>query len=663
VASTYEHPGVYIEEVVSAGAIQGVGTSTAGFIGRAEGGPVATPIFVSSFDDFTAAFGPAPGVPAKPQPGFFLWYAVRGYFENGGRAAWIVRASGGRAATLGLDDSRTTGAEDVLTVTARQVGAPATAPQVSVARTTSATAKALRADAPIGQLAGVAVKVDPTATPSAEAAAAQFRPGDRVTLKKGTSTTEDGVVASVAGAVITLEQAPAMVSPASLRLADPAIADTALRLDDTGAALAPGTLVELKQGSKREYATVERLEAQRIDATKITYRVTFKAPLTNGYSLTGTTDLTLTSQDFTLTVTADGRTETRTALTVERSHPRYVATVLAADPFTAVTVTEPVVPTTAAGIDRLPKALTTLTALAGGVADDPAQPLGLSDWQLAIDSLRVIDDVNFIAMPDGTGPGEQLALLAHCRAMWDRVAIFDPPQGLTPRGPGASVVDRAGLLADEDGFGALYYPWLTVAHPERGTIDVPPSGHVAGIWARADTEQGVHKAPANYLIGGAQGVERKLTDAVQGPLNVNGVNCLRILPGTGRPTVWGARTTSGAGHVPFQYVSTRRLFLYIEESIEQGIRWAVFQPNNLALWAGLRRTITQFLTNVWRSGALFGEKPEDAFYVRIDEALNPIAERELGRLSIEIGLKPVYPAEFIIVRIGFWHGESNVIES
>jgi phage tail sheath protein FI len=301
--------------------------------------------------------------------------------------------------------------------------------------------------------------------------------------------------------------------------------------------------------------------------------------------------------------------------------------------------------------------------LTGGAADDTAN-LTQADWQEAIDALRPIDDVNFIALPDSTEPAVQLALLTHCTQMRDRVAIFDTPPGLTPRGPGANALERAQLLQEENGFGALYYPWLHVPRIDSGLVLVPPSGHVAGIYARADAVQGVHLAPANFTVNGAIGVERKLTNEQQGPLNVaNGVNVLRVLPGSGRPVVWGARTTSGQGNTAWQYVNVRRLMLFIEESIEEGIRWAVFKPNDRSLWAGLSRTIGAFLTSVWKDGALFGATTEEAFYVRIDDALNPRSEQELGRLHIEIGVKPVYPAEFIIVRIGLWQGGSEVSES
>jgi phage tail sheath protein FI len=178
--------------------------------------------------------------------------------------------------------------------------------------------------------------------------------------------------------------------------------------------------------------------------------------------------------------------------------------------------------------------------------------------------------------------------------------------------------------------------------------------------ARSDNNRGVHKAPANEIVNGAVGVERSMSDIDQGQLNLQGINIIRIFQAGGRPVLWGARTTATDRN--WQYVNVRRLFLFVEESIEEGIRFAVFEPNNLQLWQKLKRSITDFLTRVWRDGGLFGAKAEDAFYVRIDEVLNPFSEQALGRLNIEIGMRPTFPAEFIVVRIGIFQGGSEVTE-
>jgi len=250
-------------------------------------------------------------------------------------------------------------------------------------------------------------------------------------------------------------------------------------------------------------------------------------------------------------------------------------------------------------------------------------------------------------------------MIDHCETMYDRFAILDSIRGATPD---KDIRDQFADVRSERGFAALYYPWILARNPLTGMNERwPPSGHIAGVYARTDAQRGVHKAPANTNIRGALGLERLLTNEEQGPLNLMGINVLRVFPEQAQPLVWGARTTATDRN--WQYVNVRRLFLFLEESIEEGIRWAVFEPNNLQLWQKLKRTITEFLTRVWRDGALFGATPKDAFYVRIDEVLNPPSTQALGRLYIEIGVRPAYPAEFIIVRIGIWQGDSNVSET
>jgi len=212
------------------------------------------------------------------------------------------------------------------------------------------------------------------------------------------------------------------------------------------------------------------------------------------------------------------------------------------------------------------------------------------------------------------------------------------------------------------GYAALYYPWLQVPPlGSGGPVFVPPSGHVCGIIATRDELRGVHVAPGNEIVDGALGVERSVSDEDHGILNLQGINVIRVFRNGARPVLWGARTT--ATDTNWQYVNIRRLFLFLEKSIQEGIRWAVFEPSNTGLWEKLRRSLTDFLTRVWREGALFGETASKAFYVRIDDVLNPPATQALGRLYIEIGVRPSYPAEFIIVRIGIWYGGTEVTES
>ena len=276
--------------------------------------------------------------------------------------------------------------------------------------------------------------------------------------------------------------------------------------------------------------------------------------------------------------------------------------------------------------------------------------------------LEAVDEITMLVAPDAMAAYQagvldmdglkaiQLAMIAHCERLGDRVAILDTPPDLNAQQAQEWRMTTAGY---DSKYAALYYPWVNVADPTPGatstTITIPPSGHMAGIWARNDGERGVHKAPANEVIRGVISLPINLTSSEQSVLNPNGVNCLRIFAGRGI-RVWGARTLSS--DASWRYINVRRLFNYVEKSIERGTQWAVFEPNDMMLWGKMRRDINSFLKNVWREGALFGATPEQAFFVKCDEENNPQETRDVGQLIIDIGIAPVKPAEFVIFRIG-----------
>ena len=307
-----------------------------------------------------------------------------------------------------------------------------------------------------------------------------------------------------------------------------------------------------------------------------------------------------------------------------------------------------------------------------------------------IDVLEELEEVNIVAAPGYTKPEDYETLLTHCENMKDRVAILDAPEDVknvddltqvgaaaaTPKGGkggagggGGGGDDKAttppknpGLRprVSERGYGAFYFPWITVRDPlsAKDLVDVPPSGHLAGIYARTDASRGVHKAPANEPIRGALNLTYRLTDAEQGALNQAGVNCLRFFPREGA-LVWGARTVAD-GASEWRYVNVRRLFNMIEESIKRATRWVVFEPNDASLWKAIRRDISAFLRLVWRDGALMGATPEQAFFVQCDDTTNPPEVIDAGQVVTMIGLAPVKPAEFIIFRIGQHAGGTEV---
>lgn len=206
-------------------------------------------------------------------------------------------------------------------------------------------------------------------------------------------------------------------------------------------------------------------------------------------------------------------------------------------------------------------------------------------------------------------------------------------------------------LAKNSKYAALYFPWIKVADlkNQKNTVDVPPSGHIAGIYARVDEERGVHKAPANEPIRGALGVTKSLSKPDQDGLNPGGINCIRVL--NDNILVWGARTVGGDANQDLKYINVRRTLLFLRKSIDQDTQWVVFEPNTPALWQKITRNVTAFLTNVWRSGALFGTTPEEAFYVKCDRETNPPEIREAGCVVTEIGVAIARPAEFVVFQI------------
>jgi phage tail sheath protein FI len=286
----------------------------------------------------------------------------------------------------------------------------------------------------------------------------------------------------------------------------------------------------------------------------------------------------------------------------------------------------------------------------------------ISDRQ-GVEGLEVLDDITIVCVPDlmTTMPGEKLDLemvkgvqtmmIAHCERLADRVAILDAPPDMTPQEIKKWRMETTGF---DSSYAAMYYPWIKVMDPATDkVVQIPSSGHIAGVWARNDNTRGVHKAPANEVVLGAVGLSYQTTKGEQDTLNPNGVNCIRSFPGRGI-RVWGARTLSS--NPSWRYINVRRLFNYVEKSIENGTQWVVFEPNDRKLWARVKRDVTAFLRTVWRDGALFGSSPAEAFYVKVDDELNPPESRDLGRLIIEIGMSPVKPAEFVIFRISQWAG-------
>lgn len=267
----------------------------------------------------------------------------------------------------------------------------------------------------------------------------------------------------------------------------------------------------------------------------------------------------------------------------------------------------------------------------------------------ALSDFEAIDEIALVAVPGVTESGIHNDIIAHCENMGDRFAILDGKQTTT-----FTVEAIQGDTTDSN-YAAMYFPWIEVYDPvSSSNTFMPPSGHMAGIYARVDAQRGVHKAPANERIRGTVGVESRLSRALQGGLNPDGINVIRAFDSN--ITVWGARTLGGDPNTEWKYINVRRLFLFLRKSIDEGTQWVVFEPNSPDLWAKITRNITAFLTNVWRTGALFGATPQEAFFVRCDEETNPPDVRDLGQVVTEVGVAVVKPAEFVIFRISQWAG-------
>jgi phage tail sheath protein FI len=272
---------------------------------------------------------------------------------------------------------------------------------------------------------------------------------------------------------------------------------------------------------------------------------------------------------------------------------------------------------------------------------------------------NALDEVTMLVMPDIVnlnGDGSQMRdvqgkMIAHCELMGDRMAILDVPDGLLPQ----EVLEwRMNTAGYDSKMAALYYPWIEVMDPiTRRAMRMPPSGHIAGVWCRVDSTRGVHKAPANEVIRGANGLAFNITQVEQGELNRNGINCIRAFPGRGI-RIWGARTL--ASDPEWRYINVRRLFNFVSESIMLGTQWSVFEPNDARLWSTLSINIYSFLSRVHRSGALFGGSPTEAFFVKCDAETNPPENIEAGIVTCEIGICPVKPAEFVVFRLSQFTG-------
>ncbi|GGR38853.1 phage tail sheath family protein [Streptomyces netropsis] len=592
----YLSPGVYIEEISTGPRpITGVATSTAGVVGVTARGPeTGKPKLVTSLLDFHRLFGgfltpPAPGT--GDGNGLHYWLlplAVKGFFDNGGQRLYVKRVvPAGGAKAVKELDDGATPPEPVLKAEARQAG--------EGGNSLHAVLRAPRSAA----FAVVAPATAPTGTPPATViigAPGRLAQGNTVALLPADPAHEPSlhtVVSVVRGtteSTVTLDRPPAHAAVKGDVLALLA----GFRLDVVEAAPgAPPSTRTVPPATAPPAAGLAELAAA-VDADPDAF--------------------------VTLTVGDDPLPQTL-AKQLSRTDPdRPLATLH-------------LVGGTSAGS-------------AGLTAADYIGVDGGSGSRTGIQALEDIDEVAVCAVPGVSNRTVLDALTTHCETLGDRFAVFDGPPDATLE----EIRDfREPLSTDR---AALYYPWLRVPDPTAaGATAAPPSGHLMGVYARTDVERGVHKAPANTVVRGivpVEGLAADVTRREQDTLNPVGINVLRAFPNLGR-RVWGARTLSS--DTRWRYVNVRRLFLFIEESLDEGLQWVVFEPNAEPLWDSVRQSVGSFLTSVWNTGALAGTTPEEAFYVICDRTTMTEDDLAQGRLVCQVGIAPVFPAEFVIVRI------------
>ncbi|MEG1971561.1 MAG: phage tail sheath subtilisin-like domain-containing protein [Oscillospiraceae bacterium] len=563
----YLSPGVYVEEFESGmRAMEGVGTSTAGFIGMAEkGAVVGTPEFITSFSDYSRKFG---GYLSQVSYGKnrFLTYAVEQFFANGGARCYVMRVapSDAKAAQAVMSS---------LVITAKNPGKWGNDISVIVRATSKGKTQVLD----VTEDAVNATKIHTVKS------ATGFFVGDVVALQVGGKVVAHNRVVKVQENQICFEKE-----------FEQDVVDTTL-LPKTIIATCEVDIDIVADGAVERYDNVS---------------------------------LNIQSSDYITNRLAKSALVNLTATVIEDICPPMLA--IAGD-----AETERARFSLTGGTDGSTKVEDDGLYIGGG--DAPGRRTGLAAFE-------EIGNVSIMAIPGITSPAVQLALVAHCQNLASRFAVLDMPLEMDK--PQDLLTHRA--IVDSD-YAAMYHPWVQVYDMgARKPAFIPPSGAVCGIYARSDTNRGVHKAPANEVVNNALGLSCLYNKGEQDLLNPAGVNLIRALPGQGI-RIWGGRTCSS--NSLWKYVNVRRLFIYLEETIKAQTNWAVFEPNDEVLWLRVQRTIVSFLRDMYRAGALVGSSEDEAFYVNIGHDTMTQSDILNGRLICVIGVAPSRPAEFVIFRI------------
>ena len=563
----YQSPGVYVEEVdTGTKSVEGASTSTAGFLGETERGPVE-PTLITSFGQFKRTYGKSPSSSD-------LDAAVDGYFKNGGSRCYVGRVTAAEHDDLATAELADENGNSVLEVSANGPGEWGN----NVAAIVSEGH---------GDYFGLTVRYWSTDIEAVDQpAAAEPTPAPDVE-----TTYEDLSVDPESSQFYEAQLAGSVVVDAEY-LADgqPTEGLTWLSL--------PSASTAATDGGQQTVQIPEDLDDKK------------KAEL---QELGDPLDLD----------TSQKKADLKADLEAVREGDKEVDVKVASD------------------LSAKPES--------DGVSLSDYEGLDQPGMRTGLAGFKQHDDISLVCVPnenDITGLTD--AVVAHCENKGDRFAVLQAPQ-------------VAGAVSDmetpvDSSYAGYYYPWIEVSdpHTNRQTL-VPPGGHVAGIIARSDATHGVHAAPANEPVRGAVSLQHEITKDEQDILNPKGINCLRSFQGRGIQ-LWGARTTSS--DPSWKYINVRRLFLYVEQSIEEGTEWAVFESNDKDLWARVRQSVENFLTTVWRDGGLQGSTADEAFYVKCGEETMTQDDIDNGRLIVEIGISPVKPAEFVVFRIGQWTADA-----
>jgi phage tail sheath protein FI len=669
----YLAPGVYVEEVsFRAKSIEGVSTTTTGFIGPTRYGPIdMEPDIITGLGEFERIYGDRQQLrfntipegqqeAAGQEPAHnYMWHAVRAFFEEGGKRLYIVRAFRGLPAPAA-------GPGGVPPTTVRDAGGTVLSldgfarRQLLVATPGPNVGATLDIRARFPGALGNQLRVRFTVRAGQNLFTVEPAMGGRPERRRTGALADFDVVLvrrSASPVEPTLDAGELFVASSDY---DTTAQERVWAFTPLAGGSGPVALRDLNAGDQIRVVTVTVTVTDAEDMTTVWPDL----PLDPRHRQAGQPDsLTALFAEVSL-----NRTQTRSLpIVIAPSQGGLtgidvlVTLLNSGEPYYDSSEIAAILSDVRSTDDQRSAEY----ALEGG--NDGARP-GVNEYEgqddenlpfkTGLRAFEDIEDISIVAAPGSTfvprdDPGYATdaraitgLLISHAQRMRYRIAVLDSQNGQTIAGVRA----LRGTL--DSSYAALYFPWVRVLDPvTRTEIHLPPSGFVAGIYARNDVNRAVYKAPANEVVNLALGFEMPINKAQQEVLNPEGINCFRFFEGRGF-RLWGARTISSDPE--WKYVNLRRYFAYLERSIDRGTQWAVFEPNGEQLWANVRRTVEDFLLNEWQMGALLGDKPERAYFVRCDRTTMTQNDLDNGRLVCLIGVAALRPAEFVIFRIGQW---------